>query len=419
MFIDQIEFQVRSGKGGDGIVHFRREKYVSRGGPDGGKGGKGGDVVFEVNNKANTLYHLKSLKHYFAEDGKRGGKSNMTGRSGEDMVLSVPPGTIVYDAELDQVIGDLTEEGQRLIVAKGGRGGRGNPAFAHASNKAPRIAEKGAPAEEFEIRLELKLIADIGIVGVPNAGKSTFLSVVTNAQPKIADYPFTTLQPNLGVAALDEYNSIVLADIPGLIEGAHMGVGLGHDFLRHVQRCRVLIHLLDGMGDDPIADLIQINAELALFDEALGEKPQIVAVNKADLPDVEAMWPLIEEELITRGFEPMLISAVAQTNVRELLYKAKKLLDEAPILESVVELPLYRPETDPNQFTIEQEEDGWHVYGQSIERAAKMTYWEYDQAAARFQRIMETIGIDAALREAGIQPGDSVWIAEFQLEWAD
>jgi GTP-binding protein len=420
MFVDQATITVRSGKGGDGVVHFRREKYVPRGGPDGGDGGRGGDVIFLVTQSLSTLYHLQRRHLWAADDGKRGAGSKSSGRSGKDLFIEVPPGTIVYNAKTDEVIVDLTEVEHQFVIAKGGRGGRGNQHFANSRNKAPRIAEKGEPAEELEVRLELKLIADIGIVGVPNAGKSTLLSALTNASPKIADYPFTTLQPNLGVAQIDEYASVVLADIPGLIEGAHAGVGLGHDFLRHVQRTRVLIHLLDGMGDDPIADLAQINSELALFDEDLGAKPQVVAVNKADLPDVQAIWPLLEEELAKRGFEPMLVSAVAGTDVRSLLYRAKQLLDETPEPPPVVEMPVYRPQVDPNAFTIAQESDGWHVRGAAIERAAEMTYWEYDQSIRRFHSILETIGIDKALREAGVQEGDTVWIgADYELEWQD
>ncbi|MDH5605376.1 MAG: GTPase ObgE [Anaerolineae bacterium] len=419
MFIDEAKITVQSGKGGDGIVHFRREKYVPRGGPDGGDGGRGGDVVFVTSPHLNTLYSFRNQRLYRAEDGGKGGRSNRTGASAPDLEILVPPGTVVYDDDSGDLIGDLIGENQRLVVCKGGRAGRGNARFASASNKAPRIAEKGEPAEERNLRLELKLIADIGIVGVPNAGKSTFLASVTNAKPKIADYPFTTLQPNLGVAALDEYTSLVLADIPGLIEGAHAGVGLGHDFLRHVQRNRVLIHLLDGTAEDPIADLAQINTELALFDEDLAEKPQIVAVNKADLPDVQERWPGLEKQLKKRGYKALLISAVAQTNVRELLYKAAKLLAEIPELPKVVELPVYRQETDPNEFTVERQDEGFRVSGEAIERAAAMTYWEYDQSVRRFQRIMETLGIDKALREAGVQLGDTVLIGDFELAWED
>lgn len=410
---------MKSGKGGDGILHFLQEKFRPRGGPDGGDGGKGGNVIFEVDEKLNTLFSFRNQRLYRAQDGLRGGVKNQTGRSGEDLVIKVPPGTIVYADDSGEVLGDLLTGGQLLVVCTGGRGGRGNARFASSRNKTPRIAEKGEPAQERELRLELKLIADVGIVGVPNAGKSTFLSVVTNAKPKIADYPFTTLAPNLGVANLDEYTTLVLADLPGLIEGAHAGIGLGHDFLRHVQRTRVLIHLLDGLAEDPLADLSQINSELALFDAELGEKAQIVVLNKMDLPDVQARWPELEKELIERGYEPMAISAVAGTNVRELLYRASELLVAAPAATAAIEAPVYRPEEDPREFTIQQEGDSWRVKGVSIERAAAMTYWEYSQSVRRFQRILETIGIDKALRAKGVEPGDIVLIGEHELEWED
>jgi len=402
------------------MVHFRREKYVPRGGPDGGDGGKGGDVVLVVNRHLNTLFSFQHRRIYRADSGKGGGGSNMTGRSAKDLEIEVPAGTIIYNDETNEVIGDLVEEGQRLVVCRGGRGGRGNARFVNSRNQTPRIAERGEPGEERQLRLELKLIADVGIVGVPNAGKSTFLSAVTNAQPKIANYPFTTLQPNLGVANLDEENTLVLADIPGLIEGAHLGVGLGHDFLRHVQRTRVLIHLLDGLAEDPLADYIQINSELALFDDELGTKPQVVALNKADLPHVSELWPdykaLFEEHGIE---EPLLISAVSGENVRQLLYRAVQVLAEAPEPAPVAEMPVYRPETDPNEFTLKRAEGGFRVIGEAIERAASMTYWEYHQSRRRFQRILETLGIDEALREAGIQQGESVFIGDFELEWEE
>ena len=419
-FIDQAQLHVTSGKGGDGMVHFRREKYVPRGGPDGGDGGKGGDVVLEVNPSLNTLFFFQHQKKFRANDGGNGGTSNKTGKSASDLVIQVPPGTIIFDDQTGEVLGDLTAPGQRFVVCEGGRGGRGNPHFKSSRNQAPTIGEKGFPGQEKTLRLELKLIADIGIVGVPNAGKSTFLAAVTNAKPKIADYPFTTLTPNLGVAAPDDETTLVLADIPGLIEGAHAGVGLGHDFLRHIQRTRVLIHLLDGLADDPLADFAQINSELSLFDSALSEKPQIVALNKMDLPDVQDRWPEIEKQLKNRGYAPYAISAAAGTNVRALLYKTAEVLAETPLPETVEGLPVYRYEGDPREFTIEREEVGeYRVQGEAIERAAKMTYWEYNQSVRRFQRILETLGIDEALREAGIQQGDTVHIGSFELEWHD
>ena len=286
MFIDEATIYLKSGKGGDGVVHFRREKYIPRGGPDGGDGGKGGNIICKVNLALNTLYDFQHQHRFIAQDGKPGAKSNRTGHSAEDLVVQVPAGTIIYNADNGQVIADLIDKDQAITICKGGRGGRGNARFANSRDQAPRIAEKGAPGEERNIRLELRLIADVGIIGVPNAGKSTLLAAVSNAKPKIADYPFTTVEPNLGVARLNDESTMVLADIPGLIEGAHQGIGLGFEFLRHIQRTRVLIHLLDGLAEDPILDFAQINSELALFDPDLAIKPQIVAVNKMDLPDV-------------------------------------------------------------------------------------------------------------------------------------
>jgi GTPase len=421
MFLDQAEINVQSGKGGDGAVHFRREKYVPRGGPDGGDGGRGGSVYLEVLPTLNTLSSFRQKRRFKANDGGNGAKQNMTGRSADDLVIHVPPGTLVYDKKTGELLGDLVETGQRLMVAKGGRGGRGNARFATAVNQAPRVGERGEPGEARDLRLELKLIADIGIVGVPNAGKSTFLSAVTKARPKIADYPFTTLEPNLGVADLDEDHSLVLADIPGLIEGAHMGVGLGHDFLRHIQRTRVLIHLLDGMGEDPLLDFAQINSELALFDPALGRKPQVVALNKMDLPEVQARWPDVEKELNRRGYKAFAISAVSGENVRPLLYRASQLLEETKQEYEIEEdeRPVYRPETDPREFNIQQVDEGFRVSGAAIERAAAMTYWEHDQSVRRFQRILQTLGIEEALRKAGVKEGDTVFIGDYELEWAE
>jgi GTPase len=420
MFIDEARIYVRSGRGGDGFVHFHREKFVARGGPDGGDGGRGGDVILEVAPTLNTLSSFRHATKFVAQDGGKGGVNNMTGKSADDLIILVPAGTVVRDDVSGELVGDLLEPHQRLIVCKGGRGGKGNPHFTNARIQAPRTAERGVPSEERTLRLELKLIADVGIVGVPNAGKSSLLASVTHAQPKIADYPFTTLEPNLGVAELDLDHSLVLADIPGLIEGAHEGVGLGFDFLRHVQRTRVLIHILDGLSEDPIADFSQINSEMALFDPYLAKKPQVVALNKIDLPEVQARWPEVKATLEARGYEPMAISAAAHTNVQELLWKAYELLKAAPPVEAPVEtLPVYRPQEDPRTFTIAHVNEGWQVHGVSIERAAEMTFWEFDGSVRRFQKLLETLGIEAALRKAGVQEGDTVFIGEYELEWQD
>jgi GTP-binding protein len=420
MYFDEATITVRSGDGGNGAVHFRREKYIPRGGPDGGDGGRGGDVVLAVDPHLNTLQHFASRREFSAEAGRNGGGQRMRGKSAATLTVPVPPGTVVRDADSGELLGDMTRVGQTLLAAKGGHGGRGNSRFANSRNQAPRIAEKGAPGEARRLKLELRLIADIGLVGVPNAGKSTFLAAVTAAQPKIAPYPFTTLVPNLGVAELDRDTSLVLADIPGLIEGAHQGAGLGFDFLRHIQRTRVLIHVLDGAGQDPLADLSQTNSELALFDEHLAAKPQIVAVNKLDLPEAQAQWPALQAELQRRGFEVYAISALKRQGVRDVLYRAAQKLAEAPPPPAVEEMPVYRAPLDEKAFAITREPDGgFRVSGIQIERAARMTYWEHDQAVQRFQRILEVLGIRQALARAGVQEGDSVYIGDFELEWSD
>jgi GTP-binding protein len=421
MFTDQVEIHVRSGKGGDGMVHFHREKFITHGGPDGGDGGKGGDVVFEVRTTLNTLSSFRQNQKFKAEDGLRGGPSQMSGRYGKDLVILVPPGTIIFDADTGVIIGDLTNPGQRLMVCKGGRGGRGNQHFATSRNQAPRTAEKGEPYEEKRLKLELKLIADIGLIGVPNAGKSTLLTALTNAKPKIASYPFTTLEPHLGVAEIDVNTTVVLADIPGLIEGASHGAGLGHDFLRHVQRTRVLVHLLDGLSDDPVADYSQINSELSLFDPNLGKKPQIVALNKIDQPEVQERLADIQKKFKKRKVEFVTISALARTNTRDLLIKAHQLLAETPPMEEFeAPMPVYKPKEDPRDFEIIREDgDKWRITGTGIERAAKMTYWEHDGSLRRFQKIMDTLGVNEALKKAGIQEGDTVAIGEFELEWQE
>jgi len=415
----KLKFLSNPDAGGDGMVHFHREKYKPRGGPDGGDGGRGGSVIFEVNPKINTLFDFRHRSRFVADNGKRGGPNNMSGKAAKDLVVPVPPGTLIFDAGSGDLLGDLVEGHQQLIIAKGGRGGRGNQHFATSRNQTPRMAEKGEPEEAKTLRLELKLIADVGIVGVPNAGKSSLLSVVSNAKPKISNYPFTTLTPNLGVAKLDTDTILVLADIPGLIEGAHQGVGLGFSFLRHIQRTRVLIHVLDGLSEDPISDFSQINSEMALFDEKISEKPQIVVFNKMDLPFVRERWEEVEKKLSELGYEVLPISTVTHENVDVLLWRAVELLKSAPEPEPVELMPVYRAVEDPNAFQIQKTEEGWQVSGKAIERAAKMTYWEHRESVRRFQRLMEHIGLDEALRKAGVTEGDSVIIGEFVLEWQE
>ncbi len=419
MFYDRAKIYVRSGDGGDGMISFRREKFVPLGGPDGADGGKGGDIIFVVNDHLNSLMRFHRSNHYRANHGSHGGRKNQTGANGKPLRVEVPPGTIVRDAEKGHVLADMTEVDQEVTILTGGRHGRGNARFVSSVNRSPHIAERGEPGEELWLELELKLIADVGIVGVPNAGKSTLLSVVSAAKPKIANYPFTTLQPNLGVVSMGDYETMVLADIPGLIEGAAHGIGLGHDFLRHVERTRVLIHLLDGSAKEPLTDWAMINQELAMYDTRLEDRPQLVVLNKMDLPDGIAWEPLIEEEVVKAGYEFKSISAVTGEGVQEVMYRIKQMLDETPEPEPVAETIVIQAEEDEDEFRVEQVEDGWRVHGKAIERVAAMTYFEFQETALRFQRIMEGMGITAALDKLGIEEGEMVHIGNESLEWLD
>ncbi|MHC1784365.1 MAG: GTPase ObgE [Anaerolineaceae bacterium] len=419
MFIDEAKIHVRSGRGGDGMVHFHREKFVNRGGPDGGDGGHGGHVILQVVPTINTLVAFRHQTKYLAKPGEKGGVSDRTGKSAPDLIIPVPPGTIVYDDATGELMGDLLEAGQLLKVCKGGRGGKGNPHFMNSRNQAPFTAEKGEPEEERWLRLELKLIADVGLVGLPNAGKSSLLAAVTNAKPKIADYPFTTLEPNLGVVELDLNSSFVIADIPGLIEGAHMGVGLGDAFLRHVQRTKVLIHMLDGSAEDPLADYTQINNEMALFDPGLGRKSQLVVINKIDKPEVQERLPKLTAAFKKKGIEISAISALTKKELDPLLWKAFDLIKSYVPEEEPVMMPVYQPPEDLNEFQIVQVPEGWRVTGKAIERAAEMTYWEHPGSVRRFQHLMERIGLEQALRDAGVVEGETVFIRDFELEWQD
>jgi GTP-binding protein len=331
---------------------------------------------------------------------------------------------MVFDAETGERIGDLTEPGEELVVARGGRGGRGNASFATATDQAPRVAEHGEPGEERWLRLELKVLADVGLVGMPNAGKSTLLGATTGATPKIAAYPFTTLQPNLGVVALDPETEFVMADIPGLIEGASEGKGLGHEFLRHIERTRLLVHLLDGLSETPLKDFEAINEELGSFSEDLTEKPQLVAFNKIDMPSAEERWPEVKRELESRGYPVMAISALTRENTRQLLYRAATMLAELPEEEpEEEELPVFRLEEEarrgPGRFTIERVEDGWRVSGVEIERLSAMTVWNLDESVQRFQRQMRSRGVTEALRESGVEPGDTVHIGDMAFTWEE
>ncbi len=427
MFFDEAKIYVKAGDGGNGVVSFRREAHVPRGGPDGGNGGTGGDVYLLADPQINTLIAFSKQIHFRAAAGEPGRGKKQTGASGADAVIAVPVGTVASDADTGLILADLATPRQQVVVARGGRGGRGNWVFRSPIHQAPRIAENGEPGEERWLRLELKLIADVGIVGVPNAGKSTLLSVVSAARPKIADYPFTTLAPNLGTVVIDN-RDMVFADIPGLIEGASAGAGLGHTFLRHIERTRLLIHLLNGLSPDPLGDYKAICQELALFDPELAAKPQIVVLNKMDVPDVRAAWPEIARKL--RGLDvetPMAISAVTGEGVETLLRRTAAALAELPKTaaapedeETIVVTPVKSLPPEDKSFTIERDPDGaWRVGGPYIEKIVKMTKWEYYDAVMRFQRILEALGITMALREKGVQAGDTVRIGEKELEWTD
>ena len=422
MFIDEARIFVKAGDGGNGAVAFRREAHVPRGGPNGGNGGRGGDVHVEADLQQNTLIAFTHKIHFRAEGGNHGAGKNQTGASGSDLVIKVPVGTVIYEVETGLLIADLTEPGQRALVAAGGRGGRGNYTFRTPTVQAPRIAENGEPGEERALRLELKLLADVGIVGIPNAGKSTLLSRISAARPKIADYPFTTLEPNLGTVLIDN-RDMVWADIPGLIEGAHEGAGLGIKFLRHIERTRLIVHLLNGMSEDPLGDYDAINQELGLFNPALAAKPQIVVMNKLDLTEALERWPDISAGLRKRGVpEPMAISAVSGEGVQSLLRRAADTLAELPPPPRLEDVQPILPPTreEDMSFSIQRDPDGgYRVTGRRIERIVKMTQWEYYDAVMRFQRILKALGITEGLLERGVQEGDTVRIGDKELEWSD
>ncbi len=422
MFYDEARIHVKAGDGGDGAVAFRREKYVPYGGPAGGDGGDGGDVILTVDPHLNTLFRFSRKVHFKAGRGEHGRGKRQHGANGETVRVSVPQGTMVFNADSGDMVGDLAQEGQELVVARGGHGGRGNARFATSTNQAPRVAEHGETGEARWLRLELKLLADVGLVGVPNAGKSTLLAAVSAAEPKIAPYPFTTLQPNLGVVVLDNVTEFVLADIPGLIEGASEGKGLGHEFLRHIERTRVLIHLLDGLALDPLEDLAVINEELAAFGHGLSRKPQIVVFNKIDQPAVRELWPEFKRRLKAQGVErPMAVSSMTREGTRELMQRAAQILQELPDEIRSTEVPVFRLGPDEQAFTIEweEDEDAWRVRGPRVERLAAITIWNLDEAVYRFQRTLERMGVSDALREAGVEVGDIVLIADRELVWEE
>jgi GTP-binding protein len=421
MFVDVAKIYVKAGDGGHGCVSFRREKYVPFGGPDGGDGGRGGDVIFKVDVNMRTLLDFKYQKKYEAQRGENGGTNNKFGKDGEDLVIKVPAGTVIKDAETERVIADLVEEGQEFVVCKGGRGGRGNTRFATPTRQAPNFAEPGMPGEEKWITLELKLLADVGLIGFPNVGKSTILSMVTGAKPKIANYHFTTLKPNLGVVEMQGVKSFVLADIPGLIEGAHEGVGLGIDFLRHVERTKVLIHVIDASGiegRDPIDDFYKINEELKLYSEKLSKKPQVVAANKCDIPGSEENVKKLREELGKQGIEVFEISAATNKGLKEVMLYVSNMLDN--IVEEKEEYEVYVPEEKKFTYTIRIDEDGTYVIEGSFVDRLLLSVNIYDSESLKyFHKVLEKRGIIDELRKMGIKDGDLVRMNDFEFEFVE
>ncbi|WP_047155118.1 GTPase ObgE [Aneurinibacillus tyrosinisolvens] len=426
MFVDSVRVYVKGGDGGNGMVAFRREKYVATGGPAGGDGGQGGDVVFVVDEGLRTLVDFRYQRHFKAPRGENGRTKSQHGAGAEDMVVRVPPGTTVIDDDTQQVIADLVVHGQRAVIAKGGRGGRGNNRFATAVNPAPEIAENGEPGQERYIRLELKVLADVGLVGFPSVGKSTLLSVVSAARPKIAEYHFTTITPNLGVVDVGEERSFVMADLPGLIEGAHEGAGLGHQFLRHVERTRVIVHVVDMAGSegrDPYEDYVQINEELKLYNKRLEDRPQLIAANKMDIPEAEENLKEFREKV---GDVPVFpISAVTKQGIRELMYAVADKLDEIPFLPTVEDTEeiettvLYKAEREADEFTVRRENDTFIVEGEKLEKLVRMTNLNSHDSIQRFSRLMRNMGVDEALRKKGAENGDLVKIGKLEFEFVD
>ena len=417
MFADRAKIYVRSGKGGDGHVSFRREKYVPNGGPDGGDGGTGGSVIFEIDEGMNTLSDYRHVRKYCAEHGENGGKRNCTGKNGKDIILKVPEGTVVKEAESGKVITDMSGDNKRFVLLTGGKGGNGNQHYATSTMQAPKYAQPGQPAKELDLLLELKVIADVGLVGFPNVGKSTFLSRVSNAQPKIANYHFTTLNPNLGVVDLDGAKGFVVADIPGLIEGASEGVGLGHEFLRHVERTKVIIHVVDAAGTegrDPIEDIHAINKELALYSEDLAKRPQVIAANKMDAlyGDRDELMARLEKEFGPMGYKIFPISAVSGEGVRELLYHVRHMLDEINEAPTIFEQE-YDPEIlaigdDPFTVEYDEEADEYVVEGPKIEKMLGYTNLESEKGFVFFQKFLKETGILDELEKLEIKEGDTV-----------
>ena len=424
MFVDQARISIKAGDGGDGAVSFHREKYVAAGGPDGGDGGKGGDIVFQVDDNFSTLIDFRYKRKYAAQRGENGSARNCTGKSAPDLIIRVPRGTVVRETKTGRIMADLsTDEPQ--ILAKGGRGGKGNIHFATSTRQIPRFAKPGFPGESFDVTLELKLLADVGLVGFPNVGKSTLISVVSAAKPKIANYHFTTLQPNLGVVDMDEGFGFVIADIPGLIEGASEGIGLGHEFLRHIERTKVMIHMVDAAGTegrDPVADIKAINKELEAYNPQLLKKPQVIAANKIDAiaGDDNEVISALRAEFEPQGIKVFPISAVSGKGLKELLYEVKNLLANCP-----KEVTVYEPEIDPalsffkdEPYAVEVAADGaYEISGPKIEKMLGYTNMDSEKGFAFFQRFLREQGIIKELENMGIEDGDTVRMYDFEFDY--
>ena len=424
MFTDYVKIIAKAGNGGNGAISFRHEKYVAAGGPDGGDGGKGGDVYFIVDQDANTLIDFRYKKKFKAENGNNGEGARRFGKSGEDLYIKVPIGTIVKDAKTGRVLADLSEKGQKALILRGGRGGKGNSNFATATRQAPRFAQDGEDGEEKELILELKLLADVGVIGFPNVGKSTLLSIVTDAKPKIADYHFTTLDPNLGVVKKEYGDSFVIADIPGIIEGASEGVGLGIQFLRHIERTRLLLHVIDVSGSegrDPVEDFYTINEELKKYSQKLSERKQIIVANKIDSMQDESLYNNLEKLAKKKGLEIFKISAATNVGIKELMNHVSQVLKTLP-KENLVEIKdeekVYTLE-DEEPFTINKEGNNYIIDGPAVEKLMKRVNLNDNESMYYFHKMLDELGVSQKLKEMGIKDGDNVTIDGWELEWED
>ncbi|XP_050372659.1 GTP-binding protein OBGC, chloroplastic isoform X2 [Argentina anserina] len=428
---DRAKIYVKAGDGGNGVVAMRREKFVPLGGPSGGDGGRGGNVYIEVDGSMNSLLPFRNSVHFRAGRGDHGRGQSQHGAKGEDVVVKVAPGTVIREAGKEEVLLELLHPGQRGLLLPGGRGGRGNASFKSGANKVPRIAENGAEGPEMWLDLELKLVADVGIVGAPNAGKSTLLSVISAAQPTIANYPFTTLLPNLGVVSFDYDSTMVVADLPGLLEGAHRGFGLGHEFLRHTERCSVLIHVVDGSGQQPEFEYDAVRLELELFSPEIAEKPYIVAFNKMDLPDANEQWISFKENLQARGVQVFCMSAVKGEGTQEVISTAYQLLRRSKVdeeeftdpvdLDHVADMVRKQQTASINEFEISYDSstNTWHVVGSGLQRFVQMTNWRYMDSERRFQHVLDACGVNKNLKKRGVKEGDTVLIGDMEMVWHD